>query len=548
MPQSLSENHEKPDFGSNEPNNKGDGDEYPTAQKRVLVMTALYLAIFLVTLDQTIISTAIPRITDDFHSLNQVGWYGSAYLLTQCSFQLIMGKVYKFYAVKPIFIVCCGLFEVGSAICGAAPSSATFIVGRAIAGLGTSGIFSGVMVIMFHVIPLQQRPIYQGLFGAVFAVASVIAPVVGGTFTDLVTWRWCFYINLPIGAVSMVVTMLMVHLPNQKLESPGEGLVAKLRQLDPIGNLAFFPGIVCLILALEWGGTKYAWSDARIIILLVLCGFLCLVFIGIQIWKKEDATVPPRIVRQRSIAAAIWFGFFNGAGMMAIMYYLPIWFQAVKGVDAFNSGLMLLPMILSTVLGSVFSGIMTAKVGYYTPFFILSSTLTPIGAGLMSTFNTSTSEAQWIGYQILVGFGLGFGSQQPMTVVQTVLDRRDIATGSALIMFTRFLGSAIFLPVAQNIFLNGLVSKLVNLPGVDVSAVTGGGATELRELASGKDLETLLSDYNGAIIDVFYMVVATCAVTMFGSVLVEWRSLKARAQEQAGNEKPTEDSETQASV
>jgi predicted MFS family arabinose efflux permease len=449
------------------------------------------------------------------------------------SFQLLMGKVYKFYPAKPWFLAGIVMFEVGSAICGAAPSSKAFIVGRAIAGLGSSGMFSGMMVIMFHTVPLQQRPIYQGMFGAIFAVASVIGPLVGGTFTDKVTWRWCFYINLPIGAVSLLVTILILHIPNQKLDAPAAGWVGKVKQLDPIGNLVFFPGIVCLILALQWGGSVYPWKSARIIVLLILCALLILAFIGSQIWKQEDGTVPPRLFMKRSIAASVWYAFFNGAGMMVMIYYLPIWFQAIKGVSAVKSGIMLLPMILSVVFGTLSSGVVISRVGYYTPFFLVSSVIMPIGAGLITTFTPSTGHTKWIGYQVLFGVGLGFGTQQPLNVVQTVLDRSDIATGSALIMFMRFLGSAVFLPVAQNIFINGLVSKLTNLPGISPSAVTGSGATDLRNLVSADDLKTLLSDYNDAIVNVFYMVVATCAVTIFGSVLVEWRSLKATAQEQA---------------
>ncbi|OBT58409.1 hypothetical protein VE04_00770 [Pseudogymnoascus sp. 24MN13] len=527
---------------------KEDIVEYPSIHKRILIMTALLLSIFLVTLDQNIISTAIPRITDEFHSLDDIGWYGSAYLLTTCSFQLLMGRIYKFYPAKPVFLIGIILFEIGSAVCGAAPNSNAFIVGRAIAGTGTSGMFSGLMVIMFHTIPLQHRPIFQGFFGAIFALGSVIGPLVGGTFTDKVTWRWCFYLNLPIGAVTIIVAILILHLPNQKLDEHATGWIGRLKQLDPIGNLIFLPGVVCLILALQWGGAQYSWNNARIIVLLILCGILCIAFIGVQIWKDESAMVPPRLVKQRSIGASMWCSFFNGAGMMVVMYYLPIYFQAIKGATALNSGIMLLPMILSTVMGSLFSGFLVAKLGYYTPFFILSSIITTIGAGLFTTFTPSTGHAKWIGYQVLYGIGLGFGVQQPMNVVQTVLDRSDIATGTAVVTFMRFLGPAIFLPVAQNIFLSRLISKLANIPGISAKTVLDGGATDIKSLATGDNLERLISDYNDSIVSVFYIVVATCSVTIFGSVLVEWRSLKARAAEQSGETAKKEASITEESV
>ncbi|KIW77427.1 hypothetical protein Z517_09873 [Fonsecaea pedrosoi CBS 271.37] len=509
----------------------GTDDGYPSMRKRILIMLAGYLAIFLVTLDQNIISTAIPRITDEFDSIADIGWYGSAYLLTMCSFQLLMGKVYKFYPAKPVFLSGIVLFEVGSAVCGSAPSSVAFIIGRAVAGLGASGMFSGVMVILFHTVPLQQRPIWQGAFGGIFAIASVIGPLVGGAFTDNVTWRWCFYINLPIGAVVVVVTMVVLRLSHQKLDKRAPGILGKVKQLDPLGNLVFFPGIICLILALQWGGTTYSWDNARVIVLLVLCAVLCLAFGGIQVWKQEDGTVPPRIIKQRSVAAALWFSFFNGAGVMVTVYYLPIWFQAIKGVSAVKSGIMLLPLVLSSVIASISSGIIISRVGYYTPFFILSSVATSIGAGLLCTFTSTTAHPAWIGYQVILGLGLGFGAQQGLNVVQTVLDRPDIATGTAVVMFLRFLGSAIFLPVAENIFLNGLVAKLTaDLPGVDPHAVTTtSGATDLRNLAGGNDLAVLLADYNDALVHVFYLVVATCVATILGSVLVEWRSLKVRA-------------------
>lgn len=336
----------------------------------------------------------------------------------------------------------------------------------------------------------------------------------------------------------MIVTILILSV-DQKLDARASGFWAQIQQLDPIGNLLFFPGVICLILALQWGGTTYSWGNARIVVLLVLCGVLCIAFIAVQVWKGEGAMIPPRIMKQRSIAAASFFAFFQMSGAMTLMYYLPIWFQAIKDVSAVKSGIMLLPLVLSTVVGAIGSGILTSKLGYYTPFFWLSSVLMPIGAGLMTTFTPYTGHSKWIGYQVILGIGFGVGSQQPLNVIQTILERSDIAIGSAIIMFIRFLGSAIFLPVGENIFLNELISNLRNLPGIDAADVTSGGATELRNYASGDNLTTLLWDYNDAIVDVFYMVVATSAITVLGTVFVEWKSLKARAKEQQGQQQKT---------
>ena len=307
----------------------------------------------------------------------------------------------------------------------------------------------------------------------------------------------------------------------------------------------FFPGVVCLVLALQWGGSTYSWKDARIIVLLILCVILIIAFIFIQIHKQDNGTVPPRIVKNRSIAASIWFSFFNGGSMMILMYYLPIWFQAIKGVSAVKSGIMLLPLVLSTVLTGIISGVLVSKIGYYTPFFILCSILSPIGGGLISTFTPTTGHSKWIGYQVLFGFALGLGMQQPMNVIGTVLDRTDVSTGTAVIFFMRFLGAAIFVPVAENVFLTQLIKKLQNLPSISPDAVAKGGATALRQLVSGSDLGILLHDYNDALVDVFYLAIATSGITIFGSVLVEWKSLKKAAEEEKQRDKAAKESRKQ---
>ncbi|KAF2807294.1 major facilitator superfamily transporter [Mytilinidion resinicola] len=507
-----------------------DGSEFPSMAKIIPVMIAIYLTMFLIALDRTIIATAIPRITDDFHSLGNIGWYGSSYLLTLCSFQLVFGRVYTFYDPKWTLLTCIAIFEIGSTVCGAAPSSTAFIVGRAIAGLGAAGMQNGSIIIITRAIPLQKRPIFIGCMGAVFGIASVTGPLLGGVFTEHVSWRWCFYINLPVGAVAVTILVIILQVPPQAGDHDNRGLTfkAQLQKLDPLGTLVLLPGIICLLLALQWGGSTYAWHNARIIVLLILFILLSVAFIAIQIWKGDTATVPPHIFCQRSIVCAFAYIFCCMSAMLIFSFYIPIWFQAIKGVTPTKSGIDVLPMVIALVVASFIAGGFVQKVGYYAPPMILSSIIMPIAAGLLTTWQVNSGHAMWIGYQVLYGLGLGVGMQQATMVAQCVLGRKDVSSGVALMFFAQNLGGAIFVSVGQNVFANQLVKSMSHIAGLDANEVVKTGATNLRHVVKPELLGAVLAGYNIAIRHAFYVGVAMSCMTIFGALGVEWKSIKGK--------------------
>ena len=384
------------------------------------------------------------------------------------------------------------------------------------------------MIIVAYSVPLVKRPIYTGLIGGMYGIASVAGPLMGGAFTDRVSWRWCFYINLPIGLVTFVVIAIFFKSPGRAKEG-SIGFKARVKQFDAIGTIVFIPAIVCLLLALQWGGTKYPWHNGRIIALFIIAGVLLITFIGVQIWKGETATVPPRILYQRSMAAASFFAICLGGAFFIFIYYLPIWFQAIKGTTATKSGIDNLPLIMAQVVMSILAGLLTTKIGYYTPFMYLSSVLMSIGAGLLTTFKVDTGHAMWIGYQVLFGAGTGAGFQQPLMAAQTVLHIDDVPIGTATIMFIQLLGGALFVSVGQNIFQNKLVTNLaVELPGFDPTIVSSIGATSLKSVVDPKYFPGVLIAYNKAITQTFLISVVLGSISFLGALCMEWKSVKGK--------------------
>ena len=286
-----------------------DDSKYLSGTKLALLTFGLAMSTFVIALDNTIIATAIPRITTDFDALNDVGWYGSSYLLTTTSLQPSFGKVYTYFDVKWVYLSALMIFEVGSILCATAVDSTMLIVGRAVAGAGAAALFSGGMTIVGYSVPLRKRAIYIAALSSMFGIASVVGPILGGALTDKASWRWCFWINLPFGGVALAIVFFFFSNPPRRYTDMT--VKEKIKQIDILGAFFLIAAIVCLLLALQWGGTVHPWSDSKVWGCLLGFGVLILIFCGLQFWLKDRATMPPRILcKQRTVGACALFSAF----------------------------------------------------------------------------------------------------------------------------------------------------------------------------------------------------------------------------------------------
>nr|XP_036575993.1 efflux pump antibiotic resistance [Colletotrichum truncatum]KAF6782664.1 efflux pump antibiotic resistance [Colletotrichum truncatum] len=478
-------------------------------------------------LDNSIISTAIPRITDEFNSLNDVGWYGSAYLLTTASLQLLYGKLYTIFSIKSIYLIAITLFELGSLVCGISPNSTSLILGRAVAGLGGAGIYVGSLIVLTHTVPLKKRPVYTSLVSSMWGVSSVAGPLLGGLLTDSLSWRWCFYINLPIGAITVLVIML--YFPDPMRSATQRTWRSCFICIDPLGNLLFMPAIICLLLALHWGGIRYPWTSPHVMGLLVAFATAISAFVYLQCYSEDHAMVPLRIFTQRSVWSSSFYAFNLGAAYLLSVYFLPIWFQTVKGASAVTSGVMNLPLLVAVVIFSIVAGTFVTAWGYYAPWMILGSVLMAVGYGLISTFNSNTPSCLLVGFQILAGAGVGVGMQQPLMAVQVVLDPADLPTGTAIIVFMQTIGGAIFVAVGQMAFTNNLLEGIVQyVPDMDPHIIMASGVTAIRQTIAPELLPGITHAYNSGLAKTFLISAITASATIIGSLCVEWKSIKGK--------------------
>ncbi|MFC7219584.1 MDR family MFS transporter [Streptomyces polyrhachis] len=475
-----------------------------------VVVLALMVAMLLAMLDNMIVGTAMPTIVGELGGLNHLSWVVTAYTLATAASTPLWGKFGDMYGRKGIFLSSIVVFLIGSALSGMAQDMGQLIAFRGVQGLGAGGLMVGVMAIIGDLVPPRERGKYQGMMAAVMAIAMIGGPLVGGTITDHLGWRWAFYINLPLGAVALFAVSAVLHLPKKRTRA----------RVDYPGAVLLTAGITALVLVTSWGGTEYDWASVQIIGLSV-GGVLALMLFVLVETKAAEPIIPLRIFRNGNFSLMAVIGFLAGFSMFGAVTFLPLYQQSVQGASATNSGLLLLPMLLSMMVVSLIAGRYTSQTGKYKVFPIVGGGLMAVGLYLLSTMGVGTSRLESGVYMAVLGAGMGFLMQITMLVAQNSVELRDMGAGSSTATLTRTIGGSFGVSLMGSLFSHQVSETLTARAGEAGGRLASGGAQ--LDPASLSELAAPLRDaYLRAVSDGTHQVFLWAAVLAVPAFVAAW--------------------------
>lgn len=488
------------------------------------ILLALFLSLFVAALDATIVATAVPVITHELGSATGYTWIGGAYLLANAAGSPIWAKLSDIWGRKLVMLTALTLFFVSSAICATAKEMKTLIAGRALQGVAGGGLILLVHVVISDLFSMRKRSLMMGVTEGVWATAGGLGPPLGGIFASLVSWRWCFYINLPICGVAFTLIAVFLNVQHEKTS-----LRIGLKAMDWWGMLSFLAFVLMVLLGLDFGGAVFPWNSAKVIALIVVGVAMLVVFIWSEARLARYPLIPLSLFRDKSNLASLGVGFFHGLAFMPGEYYMPLYLQAVKEATPVRSGVLLVPLIVATALTGVLTGVIIHKTGRFRELIWTGTSVLCLANGLFIMLDEKTSLAKIIGLTIIFGCGSGMLFEPPLIAIQSRAKQQNVATATSTFSFCRSIALSMSVIVGGVVFqnsMNGQAEQLAQagLPADIVSRLSG------KEAAANVGLARTLQDpgqkalvemaFASAMRNMWYAYVALAALGVVAGVFV----------------------------